>query len=142
MDFTSFMQSVAQMESGGGATSSNLYGMTSQAGGLQPLQLAQNNYNSLTQSLGTAPNPFQQYMAWQQGATGGAALLNANPNAAANSVVPTANLIGNLPASMQGAAASGQLTVGQFLGYVGGKWTAAGGTGAPGGTAPAATPTA
>ena len=99
MDFTSFLNNVSGMESSFGKSSSNLYGMTAAAGDTTPLALAQSNYASLTKSLGQAPTDFQQYMGWNQGASGAAALFAADPNALASSVVPLKNLTGNIGAS-------------------------------------------
>lgn len=44
-------------------------------------RLTQDNYNSLSKSLGQAPEPWQLYLAHQAGATGAANLLKGDPNA-------------------------------------------------------------
>lgn len=129
MDFTSFLYSVSGMESSFGATSNNVYGMTPAAGNTTPLALAQSNYNTMSGKLGRPPSGFEQYLGWQQGATGATRLLQADPNALASSVVPVQNLTGNIGASSGLDAAT--MTVGQFTGYIGSKWSAVGGSGSP-----------
>jgi hypothetical protein len=127
MDFTNFMTAVSGMESDFGRAGGSLYGMTSAAGGATPLSLAKSNLDSLTKSLGGAPTDFQQYVAWQQGATGGANLLKADPKSLASSIVPLKNLTGNIGTSSGLNAAT--MTTGEFLGYLSGKWAKVGGSG-------------
>lgn len=127
-DFTDFLRKVSGMESSFGTDprmTGNPYGMTAAAGNVTPLQLAQRNFDMLTLNLGGTPNDFQQYVAWQQGATGATKLFAANPNATAASVVGQAAVAGNIGQSSGLNPATA--TVGDFLGYLSGKWSKVGG---------------
>lgn len=112
---------------------------------------------SLTSRLGTAIEPWQQYIGYQQGPSGGFALLTADPNIPAAQALINAGyspsyaqsaISGNLPSSFNGGD-PGSASVGQFLGYWQQKWnavsgqTSAGADGVPQtatATAPAAQP--
>ena len=93
--------------------------------------LVQQNFNQLSNSLGSAPTGFQQYIAYNQGVAGSQRIFNADPNALASSVIanPGGNMSGYNPATS---------TVGDYLNQMSTRWQKAGGQGSYTGSPPTA----
>ena len=165
----SFLQTLAQIESGGNIFSDNgvaqgpfqfipatalRLGITNpfdpQQSANGAATLAKQNYDYLSRAIGNAPNDAMLYLAHQQGAAGAAALLNADPNTPAVSVLESIgigpskalkSITGNLGKDYAGDKTTA--TAGQFTNYWANKWTAAaGGTSSAGAYGGSSTSTA
>jgi len=105
--------------------------------------LVKQNYQTLSTKLGRAPNDFEQYLAYQQGAGGALALINGNPGDAATASLTNAGygagyavkaIGGNVGNDYAGDKSA--ISTGDFLSYWKGKFDkASGGTSAGGAVA-------
>lgn len=96
------------------------------------LNLARQNAQQLGQVLGQPPTPQQVYLAHQQGAGGAAALLTADPNTPAIAALQAAGVPPKIAQlSITGNGGTADMTAGQFVNMISGKYDKAAGAGQP-----------